>query len=480
MKNLSLSHKIIIALIAIAFILRLPIILERYINPDEFEHIHAIRCVCHGMLPYRDFFEHHTPLLYFLLSPIYPLSGDNTSTIFLLRIFMLIFAFGILYLTYTLSRLLYDSTVALYAVFFLSYETVFLDRTIEVRPDVPAVFFCIFAMIFLISAVGNGKRDTERIKYSALSGMMLAAAFLFTQKTFFIAAGIFLSLLLLRLTKKHFHILLWFGIGLAGPVGIITLYFLFNGAIDDFIYRNFLMNMSWQQIVPPERFLKIFFTKDTFFTIFGLAGLIIATLRSFKKKERSYTNLIPLFSTYCAILGIFIIPVPYTQYFLFFIPLMAMYCGVSLRGLTKYKIFHNNKNPLPALILLLCVVMLPLKHELDQFMASGYSNKKQLKEISFILKNTNAGDSVFEGWRGVGAFRDHAYYYYFLHGEICHMLTDKELSTDIVEALQKKKPKFVIYDSNMRTLSPDVTDYIMKNYASTEASDIYILKNQTQ
>ena len=36
---------------------------------DEMEHLHGAWNVGQGLLPYRDFFEHHPPLLYYLLAP---------------------------------------------------------------------------------------------------------------------------------------------------------------------------------------------------------------------------------------------------------------------------------------------------------------------------------------------------------------------------------------------------------------------------
>jgi len=48
---------------------RLKLLHVRGFNPDEFEHLHASWLVASGHLPYRDFFEHHTPGLYYLLAP---------------------------------------------------------------------------------------------------------------------------------------------------------------------------------------------------------------------------------------------------------------------------------------------------------------------------------------------------------------------------------------------------------------------------
>jgi len=50
---------------------RIPIIFIRAFDNDEFEHTHAAWSVFRGLLPYKDFFEHHTPWYYFALSPFF-------------------------------------------------------------------------------------------------------------------------------------------------------------------------------------------------------------------------------------------------------------------------------------------------------------------------------------------------------------------------------------------------------------------------
>lgn len=87
---MKLSHKIILILITVALILRIPILLVRYFDPDEFEHLHAARNIYHGMIPYRDYFEHHTPFLHFFISPLYLFWGDTIPLIFVARGIMLI------------------------------------------------------------------------------------------------------------------------------------------------------------------------------------------------------------------------------------------------------------------------------------------------------------------------------------------------------------------------------------------------------
>jgi len=102
------------------------------------------------------------------------------------------------------------------------------------------------------------------------------------------------------------------------------------------------------------------------------------------------------------------------------------------------------------------------------------SNEGRLNEIRFILQNTTRQDTVLDGWTGSGVFRDHAYYYYFLHGEVRNMLTPEESSEDVVYALREKQTKIIIYDSNVQALSPEVRNYVEANYKPTGVGSLYI------
>ena len=46
-------------------------LVHRRFDIDELEHAHAAWCVAQGLIPYRDFFEHHPPALYLLSAPFF-------------------------------------------------------------------------------------------------------------------------------------------------------------------------------------------------------------------------------------------------------------------------------------------------------------------------------------------------------------------------------------------------------------------------
>ena len=58
----------------------------RFLDGDELEHVHSAWYVLNGALPYVDFFEHHHPLLWYLLAPALALTGESANAVVVLRL----------------------------------------------------------------------------------------------------------------------------------------------------------------------------------------------------------------------------------------------------------------------------------------------------------------------------------------------------------------------------------------------------------
>src|SRR6267154_266877 len=146
-----------------AYFWRLHVLRVRYFCPDEFEHLHAAWSFSKGLVPYRDFFEHHTPWLYFFLVPFFKFYDVDTKVadaqafFFFARTWMWIFTGVILVLTFWVARLWRDARVGFVAVLFLGNTRTFLDKTIEVRPDVLSAALWLACLI----AVVGGIREEE-------------------------------------------------------------------------------------------------------------------------------------------------------------------------------------------------------------------------------------------------------------------------------------------------------------------------------
>ena len=81
---------------------------------DQTEHLHAAYLVSIGQVPYSDFFEHHHPLLWYLLAPILQFFYPSLKVIFFARFLALGLLAGCLWLLFAITdKFLFDRKTAL-------------------------------------------------------------------------------------------------------------------------------------------------------------------------------------------------------------------------------------------------------------------------------------------------------------------------------------------------------------------------------
>src|SRR5437667_6301149 len=131
----------------------IPLLSRRVFDADEFEHAHAAWCWFKGMVPYKDFFEHHTPWYYATLRPLFRWfdvdASFESARHFLLFGRALSLALTVLsvFLVIRIGRTWEDrhggesksrtgTKVGALAGLLLVGQTFFLQKSIEMRPDV--------------------------------------------------------------------------------------------------------------------------------------------------------------------------------------------------------------------------------------------------------------------------------------------------------------------------------------------------------
>src|SRR5919202_6549099 len=134
-----LLYLALFCLLLFSVVMRAALTLNRELDMDEFQHLHSAWMVSRHYLIYKDFWEPHTPLLYYLLLPFFHFFREGPGLVLAARAVMSLTAFGILYLTYALARLGHDRLTSLLAVVVLSYAVIFMQKSIEIRPDQPLV-----------------------------------------------------------------------------------------------------------------------------------------------------------------------------------------------------------------------------------------------------------------------------------------------------------------------------------------------------
>jgi len=177
-------------LVAILGLARIHLLFVRVYDPDEFEHLHAAYALSTGLIPYRDFFEHHGPITYWFGSAIVKAFGATPDLLTINRFISLFLSAITAIGTYLLARQVYGKRAALWAIVGMLTFPVFVEKSVEWRPDALATPLIVFATLLIVV-------PTKRpFLASLMAGSLLAMALFTTQKTLFLATGLFVAALL--------------------------------------------------------------------------------------------------------------------------------------------------------------------------------------------------------------------------------------------------------------------------------------------
>jgi hypothetical protein len=446
-------------LILAPYVVRLGFLERRGINPDELQHLHSAWCISEGMVPYRDYFEHHTPWLHFLLSRLFPLFDLDgapalaSELIFTARRLIWLVAGVILGSTFVLARRSGGTMSAFAAAVLLGNTTMFLSKSLEVRPDVPA------AALLLVAAILVAKARPARFRYCA-SGIALGAAVMFTQKALFALPGFAAAFALSAVSRStRWRDGLWYALGFALPVAGTLAVFASADALGPFIDFNFLTNARWKvRLSPLPLFAELFFQNPVVAGLgaFGLFRAAVILARGGRRPELDVT----LLAAASLLAGAFIIPVPHRQYALLFLPFVAVLAGDSLVDVVRRFASRRRESALAVVL-----VLVSIRPAYQSRVFWERRNWATLQKIEWVLANVGPQETVLDGFSGEGVFRPHAFFYFFLHDEMRGMLGDADWNA-LRRGLEEGSiaPKLILYDRHLKELPREVGDYIEGSY----------------
>ncbi|MCK5058880.1 MAG: glycosyltransferase family 39 protein [Candidatus Aminicenantes bacterium] len=435
--------KALYILIIVLSLLILSISLNRFFGHDEFEHIHSAWYIEQGYTPYVDFFQSHHPLLWFLMVPFIKLAGHSVSAIIILRLFMLVFTGGIVIMVYRLARLATRSKeVALLAVVFLLSLVLFVEKGVEIRPDVPQVFFGLLALYFFLASFPPDFRRPLFIRQKwreiCLSACCASLSFLFLQKSIFLVAA-FGIILLFRLIKRE---ITWKAVALFAfyfslPLLLFAGYLLVSHSFSDYLLTNWLFHLRHIKSFFPASILLNTLVQNPVFWIFSSGAVILFLSGKNKNRELRLIAGLALF----LFLSVFFMKHPYRQYFLLPLSLLSITAAYFAK-LLFFKFQCLSKRKIAALLLFVLVPFFFLCSMVFQ------SNRGQLARIRFVLENTKISDPVYDGDIQFNLFRPdlHYFWYSIRNGGMRtynRISGNKFADYDVVELIRRKKPKFI-------------------------------------
>ncbi len=487
-----------------SFGLRFWLLHERGFDPDEFEHLHAAWYLSKGFVPFRDFFENHTPVLHFVLAPIVGLFDvesdvhDAFAAIFLARKVMLVFTALIVIFTLWLGWFCREWCVGLFAAVFLSNSVMFLEKSLEVRPDSISVFAWIAGLVSVAYAFRSKTQSGLRTRVTFLiCGVFLGLGFMASQKIAFAMIGFCIVMLWYlfdgrfrgTFASRFFNALIQF-FGFCLPIFLVLGYLEINGAVEDFIKYAFLFNSGWPREFWHWRVSADLVAHNPVLAGLGAIGLFRAIFRYTYGARFDSRGIVLTVTLLGLLLGLFIIPAPYPQYYMMLMPLLAIFAAMTLVdvvdalvvrageervgirsiGQEGYLPFVTRENVLACLLILISIApAIWMRHQFK------WSNAQDLAEIAYVMEHTTASDTVMDGWKGVGVFRPHALFFWMLPPTLAQRIPLEDRDK-ILRGLESGEiaPRIVNMDSYLLQLGPETSNFLEKHYRPVGLGDLYI------
>jgi hypothetical protein len=357
---------------------------------------------------------------------------------------------------------------------------VFLQKTVEARPDVLALVFYLAAVALLLWGLRPTDEAARRcIPRLFAGGLSLGAAVMCTQKLLFVVPGALAGLGIWALsaprgeTWRRLLAMLAFAAAILLPGVLTWAAFALRGAGHDFVADNFLLNARWKHIATNQ--LRKLCTTSWPLLVLAAAGAIALFPRLLRERRDRPAGLVLL----SIMIGLFVevplMPSAHRQYYLIPLPLVALFAA---RGL----LLLIDRMPQPRRPWLIggMAVALSIHPALALREAFHDRNDVQLARLGFVFDRTAPTDRVMDGWEGMGVFRPHAFSYFFLHEETLAMLPGAALD-GYVGALERGaiRPQLIALDKNLRALGPGFLAFVTAHY-STSDGFFYVVRERSQ
>ena len=222
-------------------------------NGDNVEHIHSSFLIASGNVPYKDFFQHHNPLMWFIFAPLTLLFKYNATISEVVSfISFLVFLKSLIYVNKIVSEFLGNKIWGVLAALFILVPD-FKIYAIDFRPDNYMVF-CLMGGIYYYFSYLRDKKTKD------LCGAFVwfAISFLFAQKAVF-------PLFVLGLTGIYF----WYkkeiktgdmlkALGCALVIfGVFLGYLLKHGILELYYVSNYTFNLNLEEAFEFNRVVNI-------------------------------------------------------------------------------------------------------------------------------------------------------------------------------------------------------------------------------
>jgi len=302
---------------------------------DEIEHLHASWLIANGSMPYIDFFEHHHPTLWFMLSPLMAVISNYSIATIGIRFLFIINLLLSATLLYTFNKEFIQSNYSHWIIIALISSFAFMRNMIQLRPDplmVIALCYCVLNLCRWIKQP-SAKWMVAAGVWAGIATIILQKAGLFTLIIFAI-----FTIHMLIISKNRIQVLCHIALSTfagAMTLGLFYYAFYYIGLWPDFFFHNYTFNTLMLSLFSDTPFLhslptliRAQFLETLSLTILGSMSIFAAiTIYRHHRKHLSYKHHIHIFLIIICIasyLAMLLNPVRFQQYLLFPIASLAL------------------------------------------------------------------------------------------------------------------------------------------------------------
>lgn len=453
----------------------------RAFDPDEFQHLQMAWLVAIGQVPYRDFFEHHTPLYHFAVAPFLTdpkLTTDGTVAIRALiglRLLGVGLCIVILMQTEWIARAVSDRLAARCAALILAASAIFVLKGLEIRPDQLAGCLMLGATLFLIGA----DKVRQPLWLFAASGAAAMLAVLTTQKLVFAVPGLAVTFLVIALRRQLTlaHIVratLAVTVGATLAALPLLAWFAGHDALGAFFTDNFLLGASWPRDSRPLVLtLSAMLRDETLLVLLSGLGVIALFARGWRAAIWPLAVVAPMISM-VVLMPLF--PVVQPQYLFLWLPYAAILGGIGAAfAIDRIGSTRALRSVTAALIVgaIACHGALAIKTQSTAYETAAFD------KLRYTVEKTPPDTKILRAWSPGMAFRRPAFFYFSLHPEIRAVVPQRDWAA-LETGLRNGRitPELVEMDDAMRAMPPGIVQALEHGWAPTGTGNIWRRKTR--
>ncbi len=436
----------------------------RPLSFDEIEFARATRWISRGGVPYLDFWEHHTPLQWYVFAPVERLlDGPGVATIVALRFAQLIaWAVTLAILVGTMRRMALSSTARLTAMALLLASAAFAMPAVEYRVDALGTLFVVAALRLTASA--------RSVKSLAAIGALSALAILTNMRFAAIAAVLVVLAILIDAGARRWR---WprfvdAAAAFSGGVAVVAVYCAYLAITQSFgafrahmladnsimggMFARYAQRTFWAALAVPVSSVDI---GAITFAIAAVVGFAIAVARIGRPGELQVVALLNAVS----IAAIWEMPVHYPYHFIsaFVIaaPLVAVAADAAIRRSERWSVAFA--------VGVVCAVIMNL-------LFLTRASRVRIEYQDEIMRSADAMTRPDEAvWDGVGFAlrRRPAYRYWFLPLGVRYLVMARHIEPFTAASVASVRPAAIVLDrraASWMLALPGMPQYVAREY----------------